>query len=271
MILAVDIGGTKTLVARFDDKGSITMQQRFATPAEYDDFIHTLVNTIREQLWQPDVHLIAVAAPGTIGYKNGVILKLGNLHWHDVPIVEELHKAFDVPVVIENDANVGALAAVTALPTTPQLALYVTVGTGIGTGVIANGRIDTALAQSEGGHMVLWHSGEPKMWEEFASGRAIYKEFDQFAYQIEDTKSWQKIGEHLSIGLLALIPAMQPEVVIIGGGIGTHFEKYQQALLAHLEKYMPTMITMPTIVKATNPEEAVIYGCYQLATSNSAA
>jgi predicted NBD/HSP70 family sugar kinase len=271
MILAVDIGGTKTLVARFDEKGRITMQQRFATPTEYDDFIRTLITTIREQVWQPDIHLIAVAAPGTIGYKNGVILKLGNLHWHDVPIVEELHKAFGVPVVIENDANAGALAAVAALPTTPQLALYITVGTGIGTGVVVNGRIDAALAQSEGGHMVLWHNGEPKIWEEFASGRAIHKEFGRFAYQIEDTKSWQEIGEHLSIGLLALIPAMQPEIVIIGGGIGTHFEKYQQALLAHLGKHLPKMITTPKIIKAANPEEAVIYGCYQLATNNSAA
>jgi predicted NBD/HSP70 family sugar kinase len=264
MILTVDIGGTKTLVARFDENGTIIAEKRFITSQDYDEFFHELSVTIQE-IWQPEIRVITVAAPGTIGYKDGTIIKLGNLHWHNVPIVDQLHQAFNVPVTLENDANAGALAAVAALPNPPELALYVTIGTGIGTGVISNGAIDTALAQSEGGHMVLNYKNKLCIWESFASGHAIYQDFHTYAYAITDPAIWQQIAERIGLGLLALIPALQPNTVIIGGGIGAHFDNYREGLIAYIKQYLPEMITMPHIIQANNPEKAVIYGCYQLA------
>lgn len=270
MILAVDIGGTKTLVALFDEAGNIGKKQQFPTPSNYDAFMNALVGTAHS-LWQPDITCIAVAAPGIIDPVSHHVIKFGNLPWRDVDIAGKLHQEFDVQVFIENDANAGGLAAVAALETTPALALYVTVGTGIGTGIIAHGRIEPALAKSEGGHMVLREGDQLITWESFASGRAIRREFNKLASEITDPGTWQEIASHLSTGLLALLPTLQPDVVLIGGGIGTHFEQYQAALHQELAAHLPEYIDMPTIVQAPNPEEIVVHGCYQMANQSLAA
>lgn len=271
MILAIDIGGTKTLVALFDEHGSIVQQQRFPTAKDYESFCTELIATIRKDFWRTSIRHIAVAAPGTVDYTQRIITRFGNLPWRDIDIATRLEKAFKVPVELENDANAGALAAVAALATIPPLAVYVTIGTGIGTSVVFNGKLHPIFAHSEGGHMVLHHKGFQQIWESFAAGSAIRSEYGTYAYEITDAAAWQHIAENIGEGLLAIIPMIQPQIVLIGGGIGTHFDKYEKMLKEYLLSLLPSMIPMPEIQKASNPEEAVIYGCYQLAIQPSVA
>lgn len=69
----------------------------------------------------------------------------------------------------------------------------------------------------------------------------------------------------MSRGFLAVIPVIQPDVIIIGGSIGTYFDQYQAQLKGILKEKLPPHIPLPKLVQAKHPEQAVIYGCYYYA------
>ena len=113
--------------------------------------------------------------------------------------------------------------------------------------------------------MLFEHKNKLMQWEDFASGRAIYERFGKKASEINDAKTWKIISRDMAIGFLDLIAVVQPDVIVIGGGIGTHLPKYKKHLLAELEKYETPLTKTPPILQAQRPEEAVVYGCYDLA------
>ena len=129
-----------------------------------------------------------------------------------------------VPVLIENDANLAGLAETRLLRTIPNCSLYVTVSTGIGTGVCTNGYIDPGMRYSEAGRALVEYGGKIHSWESFASGRAIVDAYHKFARDITSKRTWKKIADRISRGFLAVIPIIQPDVIIIGGSVGTYFE-----------------------------------------------
>jgi glucokinase len=146
------------------------------------------------------------------------------------------------------------------------LSLYVTVSTGIGTGIITHGRLDSALAISEGGHMILQTPEGPQAWEKFASGRAIRDHFGRMAADLHEPAEWQEVVDRLALGFQALIPLLQPQVIIIGGSVGTYFDRFGHHLAEVIRSRIPRYIDMPQIVQAQHPQEAVAYGCYYYAT-----
>lgn len=264
MILAVDIGGTKTLVALCDEERAIIKHVRFETQPDYQKFVTHLLEVIKSEFWNGSIRAIGLAAAGVVDENSGIFSRFGNLPWRNVDIGNTLRHAFRTQVVVDNDANVAGLYAVRQLDPIPQFGLYITIGTGIGTGLIAKGHIDPILAKSEGGHMVFPWKGEHHTWEGIASGRSILRDFQKYAYEIKDPRMWEEIAERISMGLLALIPAVQPDVVIFGGGIGTHFDQYKDSLEQKIKSRLPALIPLPPMSQVPNPEEAVIYGCCEL-------
>lgn len=260
MITAVDIGATKTLVAQFDKTLQPINEIRFETPKDQIDFFHQLVETLKRF---SQITTIVIGAPGIIG-TNGVILRCGNLPWKNFDLRQVIHQQFRCPVFIENDARLAGLAEVNFVNPLPSLGLYLTISTGIGSGVILNGRIIEGL-RSEPGHMVFSFDGNWQVWEDFASGSAIKEHFGRFAKDITDPGDWQEIARRLSVGLSALIPALQPNVIIFGGGVGQYIDSFDHFLTEQLTKRLPSFITLPPIVGAKHPQEAVLYGCYHYA------
>lgn len=259
MIVAVDTGGTKTLVAVFDTEGRIVAEQKFPTPKAIDQYLVELKNTVDELVADQVITCLSVALPGTI--VDGRMIWAGNLGWHDVDIHALLSDHYDCPIIVENDANLAGLAEARALERPPRVCLYVTVSTGVGTGIVTNGRIDPNFSTNEGGQIVLEHDGRFERWEAFASGKAIYEKYGKLASEIEDPAVWQEIGQNIACGLLATCALVRPDIVVIGGGVGTHFDKFKAPLMETMlrasdEKYVPT------IIEAAHPEEAVVYGCY---------
>lgn len=261
MIIGVDIGGTKTLVASFE-ADAIAAEARFATSHQPSDFFADLVPQIHQLSRGKRLQAIIVAAPGIIDHHRGSVVRCGNLPWKNVEVRQELGHFFDCPIYLENDANLAGLAEAHALNPLPRLCLYLTVSTGIGSGVVVNGRLLPALSGSEAGHMVFRHQSELKQWEHFASGRALRERTGKYASHIGDRSVWKDFAERVGIGLLALIPAFQPSVVIIGGGVGAYFEtRWQGELEAYLHTHMSPFIDIPPILQAQHPDEAVLYGC----------
>lgn len=263
MYLGVDVGGTKTLLAVFTKKGVLKTTVKFKTPHNYSGFLDELTKEIKA-LEVENFSAVCLAVPGKVDRLNGVGISFGNLPWENVHIVDFLEKLTKAPTVIENDANLAALSEAKLIAEEYKKVLYVTISTGIGTGIITNGIIDPELADSEGGHIMLSHNGKQMPWEKFASGKAIKRRFGKRARDINDVATWRTITHDLAIGFIDLIAVIQPNIIIIGGGVGTHFNKFDDLLKERLKKYEIPLVPIPPIVRAKRPEEAVIYGCYEL-------
>jgi glucokinase len=259
MIVAVDTGGTKTSVAVFDTAGKVVRDHRFATPPGVHDYIAQLTTTIDELLAGEAITCLSVGLPGNI--QNGVMVWAGNLKWHDTDMQSLLSNHYACPIIVENDANLAGLAEARALADTPPVCLYVTVSTGIGTGLIIDGKIHPRLSRTEGGRILLTHDGKPTIWESFASGRAIKARFDKLASEITDEATWRIVSDNIAQGLLVICPLLRPDIVVIGGGVGAHYDKFSHFLSETMRANMHDNY-MPVIVEAVHPETAVLYGCY---------
>jgi predicted NBD/HSP70 family sugar kinase len=269
MIIAVDTGGTKTLVARLSEDGAIMTSHKFPTPRDITEYIAVLTNTIAHIAGDERPDVIVVALPGIV--KNDIGVWCANLEWKNIDIRSLLQPEFHhAKIIVENDANLAGLGETHFLKDIPTSSLYVTISTGIGTGLIEHGQISPAMRHSEGGHMQLEFDDESQAWEHFSSGKAIYETYGTYARDITDTETWTAIVYRFSVGFLALIPLIQPDVIIIGGSLGTYFERYESLLRERLLDKLPPHIVLPEIRQASHPEEAVIYGCYHYASQRLA-
>lgn len=264
MFAAVDVGGTKTLTAVFDKNGRIIEQVKFATPPDYDDFIIELAKNV-DELSTKEFLRAVVAIPGRVDRERGIGIRFGNLPWVNIPIEQDAEKIFHAPVLIENDAKLGGLSEALLLKGKFSKVLYLTISTGIGVGLIINGKIDTNISDSGGRSILLEHRGRLTPWEDFASGRAIAHRYQKQASEINDPKIWKAIVNDFAGGIIDLVAVMAPEVVVIGGGVGSHFDKFGPSLIKRLKQYEIPMMPIPPILGAKHPEEAVIYGCYEYA------
>jgi predicted NBD/HSP70 family sugar kinase len=266
MLITVDTGGTKTLVAAFAHNGTPIKQVKFATPRGEEAYISRLLGVLREQYDMADIDGVVIAVPGMV--RDNEAIWCTNLGWEGFDVAGAISTAIDRPVWLENDANLAGLAEARALEKMPDFALYITISTGIGTGIIIDGQISKPLGMSEAGHMVIEYDGKMQPWEDFASGSAIKNTYGAYARDIHDPKIWHQVADKMTRGFLALIPLLQPDVIIIGGSIGTYFDQYGATLQKQLRKGLPAHIALPSIQQALHPEEAVIYGCYYYGTAH---
>ena len=265
MYMGIDIGGTKTLIAALSDNGEIAASVKFATPTDYDEFHAELKRSLQELPFD-DFRAGCVAAPGAIDRHHGVFKQGGNLTWKNVPLQHDIEQLVHCPMLIENDANLAGLSEAMLLKQ-HQKVLYITLSTGIGTGFIVNQQIDPSLADMEGGQLLFQRGDRTEKWESFASGKAIFERYHQKASEIDDPKIWQTIVKDWTIGFLDLIAVTEPDVIVLGGGVGHYLPKYHDFLVAELQRYATPLTPLPPIVKAQRPDLCVIYGCYDLARS----
>lgn len=263
MYLGIDVGGTKTLLAVFTKDGRLKQTVKFNTPQNYSRFLDILTENIRS-LGVEDFAAACLAMPGLIDREAGIGHSFGNLPWKNVHIVETLEQLLKAPVIIENDAKVGALYEAKNITGEFRKVLYVTIGTGISAGLVVDGVIDPELADSESGHMLLRYGNHLQTWQNFASGKAIVKKYGKKASEITATDDWKAIAHTFALGLIDLIAVLQPEVIIMGGGVSTNFSKFHGFLETELKKYEMPLVPIPPLRKAKRPEEAVIFGCYEL-------
>jgi predicted NBD/HSP70 family sugar kinase len=266
MYLAIDIGGTKTLLASLTNDGVITERIRFETQKNYHDFLQCLADNV-DKLSTKNFLACGAGVPGRIDRKKGSGIALGNLPWENAPIKKDVENLVHCPVAVDNDANLAGLSEAMLLKHKYNVVLYVTVSTGIGTGVIVNQQIDSTLADSEGGHVLLEHNDKLIYWENFASGSAIVRRYGKQAREINDLATWKHISRDLALGLLDLIAVIQPDVIVLGGSVGEYLEKFKEPLVEALKQHETPLVPIPPVVKAKRPEDAVLYGCYDLAKS----
>jgi predicted NBD/HSP70 family sugar kinase len=258
MILGIDTGGTKTLLALFSSSGEVLRQFRYPTPKKYEEYLEKLIYHVNHEF--SDITTLSIALPSPV--ENGKPLRFANLPWHDIDPVKDLTEALNIPVFLDNDVN---LACISDCKDIKGLSLYIAIGTGIGSGLAFDGHLVPELAASFNiGHIMLNYDGELREWESFASGKALVKHFGKSINNGLSKPEWEEVAERISLGLLAVCPIFKPLTIVFGGGIGAHFyyfhSKLEQILTENLKSYY-----QPKLQLARRPNEATVYGCYEYA------
>lgn len=267
MYLTIDVGGSKILFGRMDKKGELQDSIKLPTPKEYSEFKNVLAHNIAKLTTEP-WDIACIAAPGRIDRETGNVLAFGNIAWRNVPLKNDVENIVNCKVIIENDAKLAALSEARLLNPPRHKVVYITVSTGIGGGTVINNTLDPDLVDAEVGHMIFERDGQLVKWQSFASGKAIVRRFGKMASEIDDPAIWGIISRDLAVGIIDVAANIQPDIIIIGGSVGSHFHKYGDLLRKELDKFKNPMIPTPEVIGAKHPEEAVIYGCLELIKDN---
>jgi glucokinase len=256
-IIGVDLGGTLIRVARLDSALNILERREIPTQVELgpERVIERMIELIRSLLPIDSSPLlgIGVSSPGPLNPTTGVVVSPPNLTgWKDVPLAQKLNAAFGVPVYIGKDANVAVLAeAARGAARGYRNVVYVTLSTGIGGGVLVNGRLLLGLDgfASEVGHMVLVVDGKASSVEKEAAGLALAQkardriaagessiildmaqgDVAQISSKIVGQAARQgdalaldivrRAGWIIGLGMVNILHVFNPEMIVIGGGL----------------------------------------------------
>ena len=265
VVVGVDIGGTKVAAGLVNSEGEILAENRtpmLTTGAPSNGL--SAVSAAIQGLFpdgssQNQIAAIGICAPGPLDPKTGVIINPPNLPiWHNYPLAEEMRRVYNVPVRVDNDANAAALAeGKWGAGRGYRNFFYATVGTGIGTGIILDGRIfhGKTGAAAEGGHMgidrngPLCNCGKRGCIETLAAGPAIARRARQKLEKNPKSVLWEMAGGNIqmvsaemvgkahaindsvakevmreTLDLLAywlgsIIDLLEPDAIVIGGGV----------------------------------------------------
>lgn len=268
MIVTIDTGGTKTLIASFTGAGEKRIITKFPTPRDVTEYLEAVVSAIRESTDVSTIRAIAVAIPGPI--RDQKVLRTPNIGWSDFDVISDLGAYFPgVPMFLQNDAALAGLAEAREFDPA-ELSVYVTLSTGAGGGISYNGHLFPEFDRFEVGSMRVEYEGRLQRWEDVASGKSFYERHSQYGSDVDDPVIWQDYAERVAVGMQILISLLEPDHLIIGGSMGTHYAKYADKLHAILDERIAKHMAATTISQAVHPEEAVIYGCYYYALDNLA-
>ncbi|MBQ6355309.1 ROK family protein [Candidatus Saccharibacteria bacterium] len=263
MYLTIDIGGTKTLIALFSERGRILREKRFLTPEKLPDFLNKLFVQLQE-FTDEKPKSVVVAIPGMV--ESNRPTWFGNRNWKNPPIYEEIRKIWPkTPVYFKNDSDLAALYETGFYP--KNHAMFLTFGTGIGGSLAKNGVLTKDSADFEPGHSIVIWDKRPMEWEDVASSKAIRRANHNLdILDIKEKHACDLTAARLAIGLVPLLIEKHPEVVIIGGPLGETF-KYYRKTLERLVKIglNGTSAPVPKLVKAKKPRRSVNYGAYYYA------
>jgi predicted NBD/HSP70 family sugar kinase len=263
MILVIDIGGSKTIVATLDEaaeRPTVLEYKNFPTPKTPTEMRDKLVAEIRS-LKINNLQNCLMGVPTSVK-ENMVADYYPNLpEWKDengnpYNPAKDIAAEISAPVFLFNDADLAAYGEAAAL-NFPDSMVYMSIGTGLGVGVVSSGLVST---HSEAGHMMLEVGGKIVEWEKIASGTAITRDYGKAPNEIDDPEVWKMISARLALGIGLLVPIFNPDFVVLGGGVSTNFDKFADFLPALVAKRLAPQIDVPPIVKASDPYWAVIYG-----------
>ncbi len=323
LAIGVDIGATKVAAGLVEARGQIVMHTRRPMVArksaeEALAAVLRAIEAVRASDAARNAHLagIGIGAPGNIDPTEGRVLKATNLPcWIDYPLAAKVAEATGLPVRLDNDGNAAALAeAVWGAGVGYRSVFYVTLGTGVGTGIVTNGRVLHGRTGSagEGGHVVINFNG-PKCpcgkrgcIEQYAAGPAIARRARAklrkakpaqharkrlgpkskmlelaeghmqnvtaeivgeaaLAGDLLATGVLQETAEYLAIWLGNIIDLLEPDVIVVGGGIGHLMATFLGYMRGQLERWSiaPCASEIP-IVSAIYGAEAGITGAAAL-------
>ena len=259
----VDVGGMSIKCCLATEKGEILAKDSFKTEKDLTcagmaEQTAACIKSLaaKAQVAESEIVAVGMGIPGTVDGKKGMIVYCNNIRMDHAPIVKEMKKHFACPVYVENDANAAAVGeAVFGAAKGLNDVLLITLGTGVGTGIIVNGKMITGKGGTgaEGGHSMIRMNGEPctcgnrGCYEAYASATALLRQTERMVQRRPDSllaRLWAECGrsglvpfeaakagdpaglkvvrdyvKYVAAGLQGMVNIFRPDVVLIGGGI----------------------------------------------------
>jgi len=312
-VFAADLGGTHLRAATISEDGRMHFRHKQDTPRARNagEIVAALVQAARESERQESagerIRAVSVVVPGTVDVSAGVVVKAPNLPCLDgFRLAAAVEQEFNLPVVIENDANAAAVGEMWQGAGRGHAAIVcVTLGTGVGGGIILDGKLWRGANQSaaEIGHMgvdpfggVACTCGSRGCLEVYTSATAIVRmarearprftgsmlyecdgltaeqvyragvKGDELALEV-----FRRMGVYLGSGLANLINVLNPEAIVIGGGVVNGWELFEKQMLQQVaERAFPLPAAKVKIVRAECADDAGLLGAARLAFTANA-
>lgn len=237
-ILTIDTGGTKTRLVEYklspsdpvDTRSAvITKEHTYPTPYGPEAYLKDLIEAIDKHFPSfadtANHNVMSLAIREIV--ENDVVTSV-KLGWNKFPIVDKIYEQFGAKLFVQNDAKLGSLGAFESEPC--KRGLFLTIGTGIGGGLVIDGKLSDDLLGMEIGKSLITQPGtnDLRLWEDFASGKAFYERYVH-SNDIVDAE-WHNYANDLAVGLLAALPTLYPDKILIGGSMARYFPKYGETL-----------------------------------------
>ena len=245
--IGVDLGGTNMRAGRVEND-CLVAQASERTPKSPKDTAETidLLERVIRSVWTPEVSAIGIGVPGLVDRQNGVVYNLVNIpHWDVVPLREILEARFGVRVVIDNDANCFALGErVFGVGRQYENFVGLTLGTGLGGGIIQQGRLlaDSNCGSGEFGMMPYrdnileyYCSGSYFMNIWGVDGKTVYER--ALEGDAEALEAYRQLGEHIAAAVKIVMLAVDPEMIVFGGSVAAAHALFEESLWENLRDF----------------------------------
>ena len=306
--IGIDLGGTKIAAGIIDENYALLSRAEVPTRASLgvETVIADMAECVRMALREAgktiaDCAGAGIGSPGLCDTANGSVRNAHNLGWYGVPVCELLSKELGLPVKVDNDANCAALGEVVAgAAKGSRSALMVTLGTGVGGGIIIGGEIYSGWQSLGGeiGHMCIvmdgeqCSCGEKGCWEAYAASSALVRQAEKAAAEHPEsllaadagTLNGKKIfaavnaGDavaksvverycaYVGVGIVNLVNAIYPESIIIGGGISAVGETILSPIREYIGEHFfaSKKELMPAVLQAQLGNDAGLIGAAAL-------
>ena len=309
--IGIDVGGTGIKVGVVDESYRIIQENSIPTRTDisFDEQLKHIADcvlfSVREAgMTENDIASVGVGIPGIASARTGEIIKCTNMNWHHVPFRDVFNRYLDKPVAIDNDANVAALAeSVAGVSAGTSSSVFITIGTGIGSGIILNGRIWSGAHHIGGelGHVIFDLGGVPctcgnhGCLERYCSATALIRMAREAVIDHPESEILRSVNNDPSLieaktvfdaakledpvalsvyrlytsclaqAIGSVINLLDPEVIVLGGGVS----KAGSFLLDPLTREYPKYVLfndqpLPPVKLAVLGSEAGIIGAAML-------
>ncbi len=282
--IGIDLGGTKIEGILLDEKYNTIQRKRIETRQEngYDSIVQSIISLINELRAKTDEKTsVGICTPGVTGADSGLIKNSNTQCLIGMPLKKDLENVLGFEIVMENDANCFALAeSVLGSAKGHDVVFGVIIGTGVGGGIVINGTLHKGRTNIAGewGHHTLHpngnecYCGKQGCVETYISGPALEKRWFEITGKKESlqsivqdlsdekAKQWKKeFLENFGTSLANVIDILDPDVIVLGGGVSNIQFLYDQGKKAVYDKVFSDSIETP-ILKNSLGDSAGVFG-----------
>jgi predicted NBD/HSP70 family sugar kinase len=229
--IALDIGGTKFMVASYSETLKEIKRVKHDTPEDLHEGMDLLHHMIGEVSEKSKIRGIGAAIGGPLDHVKGLVSPLHQHQWRNIPLKEMMEKQWGCPFHVDVDTNVAALGEYHLGNYENEKFLYITLSTGMGGGYIIDGKVYRGFNGNhpEVGHQTInfrcghpekvqCECGSPDCLEALVSGNAIKRIYNKPAEELDEGE-WSEVIYNLGQGLRNIATIMAPDIIVFGGGI----------------------------------------------------
>jgi len=272
-IIGVDLGGTKVTVGKVAD-GVVDRLERRDVPAQEDaEVVLSEIMDAIDGVFDSSVTGIGCGVPSVVDVDKGIVFDVENIpSWKEVQLKAALETRFGVPASVNNDANAFVVGEhVYGKARGFRDVVGMTLGTGLGTGVVLNGRLYSGTNCGAGEIGMMVHKG--LTLEDYCSGQFFQRECGVAGQEVyrrarageaEYLEAFERYGSELSEAVMIALYAYDPQAVIFGGSISAAFDLFETGLRRGLERFAYPHVVERLVMAPSTLENAAVLGAAAL-------